>query len=84
MPGTGLLAMVILPRESQYRIVWMAVCLEPVDAVDLLVEFCLGRARFVDPGGFRQVGDLLDHPEEVVGQVVEAQEGPEVTDQVAD
>lgn len=50
----------------------MAVCLEPVDAVDFLVEFCLGRVRFVDPGGCRQVGDLLDHPEGVVGQVVEA------------
>lgn len=75
--------MVILPRESQYRIEWMAVCLEPLDAVDL-VEFCKGLARFVDPGGCRQVGHLLDHPEGVVGQVVEAQEGSEVTDQAAD
>ena len=76
--------MVILPRESQYRIGWMAVCLEPLDAVDLLVEFCKGLARFVDPGGCRQVGDLLDHPEGVVVQVVEAQDGSEVTDQGAD
>lgn len=62
----------------------MAVCLEPVDAVDLLVdrlvEFCPGRARFVIPGGCRQVGDLLDHLEEVVGQEVGAQ-GSEVSDQ---
>lgn len=63
---------------------WLAVCLEPVDAVDLPVEFCQGQARFVDTGGCRQAGDLVDHPEGVVGQVVEAQEGSEVTDQAAD
>lgn len=58
--------------------------MEPVDAVDLLVEFCQCRARSVDPGGCRQVADLLDHPEGVVGQMVEAQEGPGVSAQVVD
>lgn len=76
--------MMILHRKSQHLIMWMALCLEPVDAVDLLVEFCQGQAKLVNPGGCRQVGDLLDHLEEVVRQVVEAQEGSEESDQTGD
>lgn len=62
----------------------MAVCLEPVDAVNLLLEFCQGRVMFVNPGGCRQAGGLLDPLVEVGGQVVEAQTASEVADQAGD
>lgn len=64
----------------------MAASLESVYSVDLVVESCQGRAKFVHLGRSpRQVEDLLfDHLEEVVAQVVEVEGGSEVSDQAGD
>lgn len=75
--------MAILVRNFQFRVVRMAASLESVYSVDLFVEPCQGRGKFVNLGRSpRQVGDLLfDHLEEVVAPVVEVEGGSEVSDQ---
>lgn len=78
--------MVILVRNFQFRVVYMAASLESVYSVDPVEESCQGRARFVNPGRSPgQVGVLLvDHLEEVVMQVVEVEGASEVCDQADD